>query len=56
MPELDEFLLCELGEHEEGAAHSWDVTDPLADLMTEQIREEVRRDREGDGGGSGGRG
>ncbi|WP_424567751.1 hypothetical protein [Streptomyces sp. CH-036] len=117
VPELDEFLLCELGEHAEGAehaaqlwsaspaagrdlwmfwtegdghrkfrfvellpcpavihrlsvkegdvcvlydrhpaAHSWDVTDPLADLMTEQIREEVRRDREGDGGGSGGEG
>ncbi|MYV63629.1 hypothetical protein GTW37_35155 [Streptomyces sp. SID4931] len=115
-PELDDFLLCELGEHEEGvehaaqlpsvsasggrdlwmfwtdgdgrrkfrfaellpcpavihrlsvkdgdacvlfdrhpAAHSWDVTDPLADLMAERIREEVRRDR-GDGGAEGARG
>ncbi|MEU4025312.1 hypothetical protein [Streptomyces anulatus] len=112
-PDLDEFLLCELGEHEETtehaaqlwsasaragrdlwmfwidaeadarrkfrftellpcpavihrmsvkegdacvlydrhpAAHSWDVTDPLADLMAERIREEVRRDRDGGGG------
>ncbi|MFI2313616.1 hypothetical protein [Streptomyces sp. CB00072] len=32
------------------AAHSWDVTDPLADLMAERIREEVRRDRDGGGG------
>lgn len=110
-PDLDEFLLCELGEHDEGiehaaqlwsasaragrdlwmfwtdadqrrtfrftellpcpavihrlsvkegdacvlydrhpAAHSWDVADPLADLMAERIREEVRRDRDGGGG------
>ncbi|MFJ4706746.1 hypothetical protein ACIP6I_18115 [Streptomyces anulatus] len=112
-PDLDDFLLCELGEHEEGvehaaqlwsasapvgrdlwmfwtdtesgarrkfrfaellpcpavihrlsvkdgdacmlydrhpATHSWDVTDPLADLMAERIQEEVRRDREGGGG------
>lgn len=112
-PDLDEFVLCELGEHDEGtehaaqlwsasagrdlwmfwtdastdagarrkfrfkellpcpavihrlsvkegdacvlydrhpAAHSWDVTDPLADLMAERIREEVRRDRDGGGG------
>ncbi|WP_411079992.1 hypothetical protein [Streptomyces sp. cmx-18-6] len=27
------------------AAHSWDVTDPLADLMAERVRQEVRRDR-----------
>ncbi|WP_371625276.1 hypothetical protein OG245_22425 [Streptomyces sp. NBC_01116] len=32
------------------AAHSWDVKDPLADLMAERIREEVRRDRDGGGG------
>ncbi|MFJ1801263.1 hypothetical protein [Streptomyces sp. NPDC088180] len=111
VPGLDEFLLCELGEHGEGdehaaqlwsasaragrdlwvfwtdadqcrkfrftellpcpavihrlsvregdacvlydrhpAAHSWDVTDPLADLMAERIREEVRRDRDGGDG------
>ncbi|MFJ8249601.1 hypothetical protein [Streptomyces sp. NPDC094466] len=111
VPGLDEFLLCELGEHGEGvehaaqlwsasaragrdlwmfwtdadqcrafrftellpcpavirrlsvregdacvlydrhpAAHSWDVMDPLADLMAERIREEVRRDRDGGGG------
>ncbi|MFJ9106719.1 hypothetical protein [Streptomyces sp. NPDC102283] len=110
-PDLDEFLLCELGAHEEAiehaaqlwsasaragrdlwmfwtdaderrkfrfkellpcpavihrlsvkkgeacvlydrhpGAHSWDVTDPLADLMAERIREEVRRDRDGGGG------
>ncbi|MFJ6610524.1 hypothetical protein ACIQPT_09610 [Streptomyces sp. NPDC091289] len=108
-PELDEFLLCELGEHDEDtehaaqlwsayggrdlwmlwadadgrrkfrfkellpcpavihrlsvkegdacvlydrhpSAHSWDVTDPLADLMAERIREEVQRDRDGGGG------
>ncbi|MFD4028230.1 hypothetical protein ACFWRV_32665 [Streptomyces sp. NPDC058576] len=117
-PELDAFLMCELGEHEGGkgvehaaqlwsaspaagrdlwmfwadadgrrkfrfvellpcpaaihqlsvkdgdacvlydrhpGAHSWDVTDPLADLMAERIREEVRRDRDGGGGGAGGR-
>ncbi|MFJ7061260.1 hypothetical protein ACK8N7_14375 [Streptomyces griseobrunneus] len=30
------------------AAHSWDVTDPLADLMAERMREEVQRDRDGE--------
>ncbi len=41
--------------------HSWDVVDPLADLMAERVRDEVRREREGgggekgDGGGGGGR-
>ncbi|MDX3376907.1 hypothetical protein PV390_21155 [Streptomyces sp. ME02-6991-2A] len=43
------------------AAHSWDVTDPLADLMAERMREEVERERggaadrdgEGEGGGAG---
>ncbi|MFH8867555.1 hypothetical protein [Streptomyces griseus] len=110
-PDLDEFLLCELGEHDETiehaaqlwsasaragrdlwmfwsegggcrkfrftellpcpavihrlsvrdgeacvlydrhpAAHSWDVRDPLADLMAERIREDVRRDRDAGGG------
>ncbi len=29
--------------------HSWGVTDPLADLTAERIREEVRRDRDGGG-------
>jgi len=109
VPELDDMLLCELGEHDEetehaaqlwagemdaardlwmfwadgdgrrkfrfaelppcpavmrtlatgerevcvlfdrhSAAHSWDVTDPLADLMAERVREEVRRDRDGE--------
>ncbi|MEI7030650.1 hypothetical protein [Streptomyces pratensis] len=28
------------------AAHSWEVRDPLADLMAERIRQEVRRDRD----------
>ncbi|MFI7238143.1 hypothetical protein [Streptomyces cyaneofuscatus] len=31
------------------APHSWDVTDPLADLMAERVREEIRRERGGDG-------
>ncbi len=114
-PDLDTFLLCELGEHDEATehaaqlwsaapragrdlwmfwldgdgrrtfrfaellpcpavvhrqsvehgeacvlydrhpgAHSWDVKDPLADLMAERIRDEVRQDREGDGGGRAG--
>ncbi|MFE9459149.1 hypothetical protein [Streptomyces californicus] len=110
-PDLDTFLLCELGEHDEATehaaqlwsaspkagrdlwmfwldgeerrtfrfaellpcpavvhrlsvkegeacmlydrhpgAHSWDVVDPLADLMTERVRDEVRRERESGGG------
>ncbi|PCG86839.1 hypothetical protein CIB93_06360 [Streptomyces sp. WZ.A104] len=28
------------------AAHSWDVTDPLADLMAERVRQEVLRERD----------
>ncbi|MEW2067644.1 hypothetical protein [Streptomyces sp. NPDC007346] len=112
LPELDDMLLCELGEHDEAtehaaqlwagemsatrdlwmfwvdadgrrkfrfaelppcpavmrtlatderevcvlfdrhaAPHSWDVTDPLADLMAERMREEVERERGGGGGG-----
>ncbi|MFJ4969214.1 hypothetical protein [Streptomyces sp. NPDC088755] len=30
------------------APHSWDVTDPLADLMAERMREEIRRERGGE--------
>ncbi|MFH8881384.1 hypothetical protein [Streptomyces californicus] len=113
-PDLDTFLLCELGEHDEATEHaaqlwsaspkagrdlwmfwldgeehrafrfaellpcpavvhrlsvkdgeacvlydrhpgphSWDVVDPLADLMTERVRDEVRREREGGGGEKG---
>lgn len=36
------------------AVHSWDVRDPLADLMTERIREQVRRDRNEGSGEAGG--
>ncbi|WP_097901083.1 hypothetical protein [Streptomyces sp. b94] len=36
--------------------HSWDVVDPLADLMAERVRDEVRREREGGGGERGGGG
>ncbi|MFH9293771.1 hypothetical protein [Streptomyces sp. NPDC017520] len=36
--------------HQRAVGHSWDVKDPLADLMAERIREDVRRDRDGGGG------
>nr|WP_242434900.1 hypothetical protein [Streptomyces sp. CB02366] len=55
---VEEGEACVLYDRHPGA-HSWDVKDPLADLMAERIRDEVRHDREGVGGagdrdGSGG--
>ncbi|MBT2376721.1 hypothetical protein J7E90_04895 [Streptomyces sp. ISL-111] len=44
----DEREVCVLFDRH-AAGHSWDVTDPLADLMAERVREEVRRERGGDG-------
>lgn len=50
----DEREVCVLFDRH-SAPHSWDVTDPLADLMAERMREEVERERgdHGDGGGGG---
>ncbi|MGW1205918.1 hypothetical protein [Streptomyces cyaneofuscatus] len=45
----DEREVCVLFDRH-SAPHSWDVTDPLADLIAERMREEVERER-GDGGG-----
>lgn len=35
------------------APHSWDVTDPLADLVAERMKEEISRERDEDGEGDG---
>lgn len=35
------------------APHSWDVTDPLGDLVAERMKEETGRERDGDGGEGG---
>ncbi|MFJ5655651.1 hypothetical protein ACIQD5_20200 [Streptomyces microflavus] len=51
-PATDEREVCVLFDRH-SAPHSWDVTDPLADLMAERMREEVRRERGDDGGGNG---
>ncbi|MFJ1591818.1 hypothetical protein ACIOD0_16435 [Kitasatospora albolonga] len=48
----DEREACLLFD-QHSAPHSWDVTDPLADLMAERVREEVRRERDGDEGEDG---
>ncbi|MFF3098536.1 hypothetical protein [Streptomyces cyaneofuscatus] len=48
----DEREVCVLFDRH-SAPHSWDVTDPLADLMAERVREEVERERGGGGGGAG---
>ncbi|MET9094441.1 hypothetical protein [Streptomyces cyaneofuscatus] len=51
----DEREVCVLFDRH-SAPHSWDVTDPLADLMAERMREEVERERGGGGGGGKGAG
>ncbi|MFJ8762673.1 hypothetical protein [Streptomyces cyaneofuscatus] len=48
----DEREVCVLFDRH-SAPHSWDVTDPLADLMAERVREEVERERDGGGRGAG---
>ncbi|MFJ9621253.1 hypothetical protein [Streptomyces sp. NPDC101181] len=47
--------VCVLYDRHPGA-HSWDVTDPLAELMAEQIRQDILREREGQDGSAAGDG
>ncbi|MYR93272.1 MULTISPECIES: hypothetical protein [unclassified Streptomyces] len=51
----DEREVCVLFDRH-SAPHSWDVTDPLADLMAERMRQEVERERGGGGEGADGDG